>query len=447
MLICSDRYKYLARKKWDAPLLALTACWTLLWAWSVFAQTTDKAEAQPAAQVTGAVAQTTVLMNSPEKSAPSSPSANKRKPVVVRLPAWAGRYYPEEPASLLDAVHSRFESSDAPVFTARLTGCIVPPAAVGAGGSVTAAALKSLQPGQYERVIVLCPSHYVEIEDCAIPEADAFLTPLGPVPLDNEALSRLSINPLFVSQPPRPPRRPGPHDIEPGIETVLPFLQERLVEFRLVPVLLGKLADGGGKFSRARADAVARVIRPLITDRTLVIAVSGFTHFGNDFSNRPFNDDIPENIARLDRQAFDLVLTMDADGFDRYVEKTKNAIDGRAAISVLLRLLPPNLEPRLLDYLTTGETMGNWDRSISYAAIVFLDPSSPAPAARPDAVRPLPMKPVPLYPVPSNLPSYLPVPGTSAPHQAQATPPPLAPAEPDQPKGNPAHEYQPPVAE
>ena len=373
-------------------------------------------------------------VDSPKKPLAGAPSTKGGKTAVVRLPAWAGRYYPQDPGALLSAVRDRFEASDAPIFTSRVMACIVPPAAVGAGGSVTASALKSLRPGQYDRVIILCPSHYVAIDDCATPEADAFLTPLGPVTLDNDALGRLSISTLFVSRPPRPPRRPGPHDIEPGIEAVLPFLQERLVDFRLVPVLVGRLADGGGKFSPARAAAVARLIQPLVTDRTLVIAVSGFTHFGNDFSNRPFNSDIPEGIARLDRQAFDLVLAMDADGFDRYVEKTGNAIDGRAVISVLLRLLPSRVEPRLVDYLTTGELMNNWDRSISYAAFVFLDPSTPALPAHPDTVHPLPMKPVPNYPLPPDLPSYLPVPAASAPSQSQGSPPPLAPADPAQPR-------------
>ena len=421
------------------PRRGITVRWAGIVCWCVFVQISGYAQTSPVPPTSGTVPdQSPVLVNLQDTSVSRQPAANRGKPAVVRLPAWSGQYYPEEPASLLDAVRGRFDASDAPVFTSRLVGCIVPPAAIGAGGSVTAAGLRSLQPGQYERVIVLSPSHYVELEDCAIPEADAFLTPLGPVPLDQEALSRLSINTLFVSQPPRPPRRPGPHDIEPGIEAVLPFLQERLVTFRLVPILLGKLSDGNGNFSSIRADAVAHLIRPLITDRTLVIAVSGFTHFGNDFSNRPFNENIPEHIARLDRQAFDLVLAMNADGFDRYVAKTKNAIDGRAAISVLLRVLPAYVEPRLVDYQTTGEQMGNWDRSISYAAFVFLDPSRPAPSARPDAVRPLPMKPVPRYPVPPDLPSYLPVPAVPASSPPQPSPPPLMPVELDQPMGNPA---------
>jgi len=371
--------------------------------------------------------------------------AGRESVAAVRLPAWAGQYYPAEPQALLDAVRTRFESSDAPVFSSRIVACIVPPAPIGAGGNVIAAAFKSLRPGQYDRVIALCPSHYVQIEDCAVLEADAFLTPLGPVPLDTEAVGRLSFSTMFVAHPPRPPRRPGAHDIEPGIEAVLPFLQERLVEFRLVPVLLGRLSDGGGKFSSARAAAVARLLRPLVTERTLLVAVSGFTHFGNDFSNRPFNTDIPDHIARLDREAFDCVLGMDADAFDRYVDKTGNAIDGRAAISVLLRLLSPSLAPRLVEYVTTGELFDSWDRSISYAGVVFLDPATPAPPSRENEVRPLALKPVPLYPLPPNLPSYLPVP--AAPAESQPAPPPLAPAAPDEQTGNASNERQAPMAE
>ena len=341
-----------------------------------------------------------------------SPDGGAQRRIIPRVPAFAGTHYPADPNTLLSTLKSFHEAADAPEVPSFMAACIASPAPYGLAGKISAHAFKNLQPGQYERVIILSSAHTVDIEGCSLPEVDAFLTPLGPVALDADAVRKLVFSPLFTVQrlnySGKANRRSQAHEFEHGIETLLPYLQERLLEFKLVPVLVGRLTTASGKFNPAAADTIANTILPLLDDRTLLVVSSSFTHFGNDFSNRPFNENIQANIERLDRRAFECVLSLDARSFQAYLEETKSVIDGANCIHILLRLLPPGAQARILAYETSGALTGDANRSVSFAAFTFHDPSRPAATAQPDKVRPLPMPGMPPGSTPAPPPSEAP---------------------------------------
>ena len=317
---------------------------------------------------------------------------------IVRAPAAMGTYYPDTPEALLKTVQDLFAAADAPDMPEAMVGCIASPAPYGLAGPVTAQAFKNIKPGQYDRVIILSAAHMADIENCSVEAVDAFVTPLGPVALDVEAMRQILFSPLFTARSlyykPKE-KRAQVHEFEYGVEALLPYLQERLHEFKLVPIVVGRLNDASGKFNPATVDAIAKVLRPIVTERTLIVASSSFTSFGNDFSNRPFKDNIIANIEHLDREAFDCLLAMDVKCFDKYLDTTKNVIDGRHAIEILLKLMPPQARARILDYEVSASKTGDLNRSVSYAAFTFHDPNRPPLEARPDMVRPLPLRPVP----------------------------------------------------
>lgn len=351
-------------------------------------------------------------------SCAAAPRAEAQRSIVPRIPAVAGTHYPADPDTLVKSLRSFFDAADAPDTSSFLAACIASPAPYGLAGKVSAHAFKSLKPGQYERVIILTSAHTADIEGCSLPEVDAFLTPLGPVALDKAAVRRLVFSPLFTVQAlnytGKGGRRERVHEFEHGIEALLPYLQERLLEFKLVPVVIGRLTNASGKFNPAAADSVAKTLRPLLDDRTLLVVSSSFTHFGNDFSNRPFNENIQKNIEHLDRQAFECLLSLDAASFQRYLEDTRNVIDGANCIHVLLRLLPPGAQARILAYDLSSSVTGDMNRSVSFAAFTFNDPARPAATPQPDKVRPLPMPGMPGAAVPMA-PAPVPAPPEAAP--------------------------------
>ncbi|NLV44764.1 MAG: AmmeMemoRadiSam system protein B [Candidatus Hydrogenedentes bacterium] len=319
-------------------------------------------------------------------------SPNSAAAEVIRWPAVAGRNYPAEPEVLLSTVRDFFEKADAPDVPSRLVAVVASAAPYPFAGQVSAHAFKALQPGQYERVIIIAPGHGPMFENCSIPALDIFLTPLGPVSVDAPALRYLLYSPMFHAHQLRyKAGKPEEqiHEYEFAIESLLPFLQERLQEFQLVPILVGDLRDPQGNVNKNTVRAIAETIQSIINERTLVVVATSFTHYGAQYGPLEFKENLEDNIARLDRQAFEHILSLDLDGFRSYLQDSRNVIDGKDCLQILFYLLPREAQARILAYDTSMAKTKDTKRSVSYASFVFHDPSKPALTAQPEKVRPL----------------------------------------------------------
>jgi len=144
----------------------------------------------------------------------------------------------------------------------------------------------------------------------------------------------------------------------------LPFLQVALGEFTLLPLVIGELTD------KDYAEA-ARILAPYIDSSTIIVTSSDFTHYGFRFGYLPFKDHPRENLKKLDGGAIDKILAKDLKSFISYVDETGATICGTRPIGLVLKLLPPAAQGKLLSYYTSGDLTGDFDTSVSYASIVF----------------------------------------------------------------------------
>jgi AmmeMemoRadiSam system protein B/AmmeMemoRadiSam system protein A len=255
----------------------------------------------------------------------------------------------------------------------RLLAAVVPHAGYVYSGSCAAAAYGCLKTGQYDRVVILAPSHARGFRGLALPapEAAQYATPLGAVPLDLEACQKLASLPGFGREPEVATR-------EHAVEVHLPFLQAALGTFKLVPVICGSL-------STAELDRAGRALAPLADGRTLVIASSDFTHFGEDFDYVPFKDRLREQLYGYLDAASSAVAARDRAAFRAHCQTTGDTICGRFPIDILLGMLDERGEPaegRVLAKLTSGDRTGDYRHCVSYATIGFFSPAAAA-APRP----------------------------------------------------------------
>lgn len=303
----------------------------------------------------------------------------------VRKSIANGPMYPEKREDVLKALNRFYEGVTYSPPNQKLIACVVPHSAWGFCGPIDAAAFKELEVGQYERVIVLAPPHNMGFEGCSIPAVEAFTIPLGLIPLDGKVIGQLNYSALVSLRGVNYTKstKPKLHETETSIENVLPFLLERIGPFFLVPMLVGDLKELDGKLSVARIEAVADALREVMDEKTLLVVSTDFTHFGNDFSFRPFSTDVSANIEKLDREAIRLLMEKDFDGLVRFLEKTNAPICGEASLLVLLKLLPPEARGEFLGYTQSMAKTKDQNRSVSYAAINFYDPTlPPRPAQR-----------------------------------------------------------------
>ena len=135
---------------------------------------------------------------------------------------------------------------------------------------------------------------------------------------------------------------------EHSLEVILPFLQARLQRFELIPVVLGP----------CDASLMAQALGRLINDeRTLLVISADLSHYlGYD-----------QAVGR-DRETLARILSLDPN----WQQDQRNRTCGRYPIGVLLELARiRQWQPVLLHYSNSGDTAGDKDAVVGYAAVAF----------------------------------------------------------------------------
>ena len=251
---------------------------------------------------------------------------------TIRPAAVAGLFYPGEPAALRALLAEQLAEN--PAQGPAPKALIVPHAGYVYSGPVAARAYNLLPPG-VRRVVLLGPAHRVPLRGLALPTVSAFRTPLGDVPLDLEAMGSLGALPQVV-------RSDEAHRLEHSLEVHLPFLQMRLGEFRLVPLVVGWASPA----------AVAEVLEHMWGGpETLVVVSSDLSHY------HPYAD-----AQRLDEDTA------------RRIESLQLPLEGEQAcgahpLNGLLDLArAKHLSIARLDLRNSGDTAGSRDRVVGYGA-------------------------------------------------------------------------------
>jgi AmmeMemoRadiSam system protein B len=260
----------------------------------------------------------------------------------VRPPAVADFFYPGDPARLRDMVDRLLAQAPLTDAPRDAKSYIVPHAGYIYSGIVAAAAYGLMQRSGLKprRVVVIGPSHRVYLRGIALPEAGAFRTPLGDIPVDTEARrTLLERGDVIVSD--------VPHAQEHSLEVQLPFLQRLFDEFELVPLVVGA-ADAGH---------VASVLATVADDEsTLLLASSDLSHYLTY-----------EQARRVDADTHARILAF-AD--DLRGEQACGAV----ALNGLLRLAKQRQAAiSCLSLLNSGDTAGDRSRVVGYAAYAIYD--------------------------------------------------------------------------
>ncbi|HOW97165.1 MAG TPA: AmmeMemoRadiSam system protein B [Kiritimatiellia bacterium] len=283
-----------------------------------------------------------------------TPPAAEKKVLATHL---AGSWFTADPDELARELQGYMDRAEGPVLE-NVVALIQPHAGYRFSGPAAGFGARQIAGRPFTRVVVLGPSHRVPMRNLvALPDATHFSTPLGEVPLDLDFMRTLGSSPYFRVIP-------EAHAGEHSVQIQVPFLQQALGDFRLVPLVVGQLDE-------AAIRGAAEVLRGLLDEATLVVASSDFTHYGPNYGYLPFRDDVEKNLEKLDMGAVDLIRNKGVAGFQAYCGRTGATICGRDPISILLALLPADAEARLLRYDASGRVTGDFENSVSYVSLAF----------------------------------------------------------------------------
>ncbi|HZL83895.1 MAG TPA: AmmeMemoRadiSam system protein B [Candidatus Krumholzibacteria bacterium] len=291
-------------------------------------------------------------------------SVPRFQPAGVRPAAVAGSWYPDDRAALTAQIEAMLQAAGPQAPRERLRAVVAPHAGLRYSGPTAAVAYAGLSPERHQRILVLAPSHHVPLRGLAVDPSSEYESPLGRMRVDVEAVERLATLPNVVCSP-------RPFATEHAIEMQLPFLQHRLPEASLVPVLVGEEVD-----AVARAAVVSGLVT-LLDERTLVVVSSDFMHYGRAFDYVPFTEDVPTRIEGTDAEAIAALARGSASEFEAVLQRTGNTICGRRPLLLVLRLAASRWKGELLAYTTSGAISGDWSHSVSYAAMAFSEGDTP----------------------------------------------------------------------
>ncbi len=257
-----------------------------------------------------------------------------------RPPAVAGQFYSASPEALPEQLARWLKASVSPELPVPPKILLVPHAGYIYSGAMAAKGYALLIPhrARIRRVVVLGPAHRVAVNGLAMPSVAAFDTPMGAIPLDREALDLLADMPQVVVSD-------EAHAFEHALEVQLPFLQQVLNRFTLVPLVVG----------RASPAAVAEVLERLWGgDETLIVISSDLSHFLSY-----------EQARAKDSQTLLRILALAPNlGYDEAC--------GAAAVNGALKAAAAHgLSPQLLGACSSGDTAGDHARVVGYASLAF----------------------------------------------------------------------------
>jgi AmmeMemoRadiSam system protein B len=217
---------------------------------------------------------------------------------------------------------------------------IVPHAGYIYSGAVAASAyatLTNIAP-QIRRVVLLGPTHRVAVRGLALPDTDAFDTPLGRVPLDIDAMR-------LIAKLPQVTISGEAHAQEHSLEVQLPFLQSVLEEFVLLPLAVGT----------ATAAEVAEVLETVWGgEETLIVISSDLSHY------------LPYAAAQfVDNTTVQSIIAL------QQPIKHEQACGGTPISGLIVAARKHHLQPHLLDLRNSGDTAGSLERVVGYAAFAF----------------------------------------------------------------------------
>jgi len=282
----------------------------------------------------------------------------------IRQPAVAGAFYPADPKELAKMVDDFLARAQVSEIKEPLLAVVSPHAGYPYSGLVAAHSYAELRGRKYARVVVISPSHFEAFPFASVYEGDAYVTPLGSVPVDKAFAAQLVTKNPFIKLSTR-----GHGQVEGrgehSLEVELPFLQRVLGDFKLVPIVMGEQSY---ETSRAVGVALATLIQRVAKVSpqgfdTLVVASSDLSHY------HPY-----EQAVSLDHKVLKAIEEWDylnmSQNFERQIWE---ACGGGPIVAAMIAAerLGAN-RTIILKYANSGDVTGDKSRVVGYGAVALI---------------------------------------------------------------------------
>ncbi len=261
-------------------------------------------------------------------------------PYKIKKSLLAGSWYPRDKKDLRNLLKRLLENvTESPLEGVK--ALISPHAGYMFSGQVAAYGYHCINKRDFNRVLLMAPSHRYPLAGTSVGDYTHFETPLGKVPVSEKAVELKEECSVVTALK-------DPHEEEHSLEIQLPFLQMVLDDFTLIPVIFGQLTQNQMK-------TLSAALLHQVDENTLTVVSTDLSHF------HPY-----EEAVSKDKASIDSILSMDVDN-----AASQEMCGIYPVLTSLLMAIDRGWSPRLLKYANSGDVTGDRGSVVGYASIAF----------------------------------------------------------------------------
>lgn len=290
---------------------------------------------------------------SKERESLESESRFKKEENLIRVSAVNGQFYPASPAKLKGMIGQFLKLASPQEDSGNLIALICPHAGYIYSGEIAAYSFRLLEGKKIDTVILLGPSHRFSLRGASIWPGGVYQTPLGEVKVNEQMATLIADSSESITF------EPQAHLQEHSLEVQVPFLQMVLKDFKIVPILIGRLS------SEALEDIGRKLAMILKNPGSLLIISTDLSHYHSY-----------DEAMAMDKNTLNTIQAKDCEKLKAMVKNGGAELCGAMPVMLLLETIkhidnPANI--RLLKYANSGDTAGMKTRVVGYAALtVFI---------------------------------------------------------------------------
>jgi len=283
--------------------------------------------------------------------------------MITRNPAMAGIFYPEDSEVLKRMIEKYL--NHARIKKRNIIGLITPHAGYIYCGQTAAFCYKIIEKN-FDTVVIIGPNH--RGIGLGIATTTAFWeTPLGTLQPDMEFVSELTKNSVIYEDY-------RSHLREHSIEVQLPWLQHLFGKVNIVPICINPIYFEI-KTSKAVGDKIVEVSKKL-NRKTLLIASSDFSHYGDLYNNKPFTGtpkQILQKIKKSDMEVIGFIKKLLPEKVIDICDTKRLSVCGYGSIATMLYAAKAlgAKKAELLDYSTSYGFSKDIEALLSFCGIAI----------------------------------------------------------------------------
>ena len=257
---------------------------------------------------------------------------------MIRKPAVAGTFYPRDKYELIKQIDEFLDSVIVKNYGDPI-GFVCPHAGYIYSGFTAAHSFKYLKDREYEKVIILAPSHYDGYGGITTWNGTGIETPLGIVETDDsDKLEKYGVQKSHLG-----------FGKEHSLEVELPFLQKVLKPgWKLVPLVMG--------FQDTETIRLGKnILESYMDKKNLILISSDLSHY-HPYDRAKTIDGHFLNFIELDR-------------IQDLQDAHDNGLVEACGFGPIMSFLKLDIKPKILDYRNSGDTAGDRNRVVGYTSI------------------------------------------------------------------------------